>query len=159
MKSQSDKKLRPKGKRNAYMFFNMNMRDTVKNELGEHASGKQVTEEVSLRFKSLTADEKSKYIEMAEKDKLRFIKQQESYELKGFWVDDSTDEQISEVKKKPIEKISSQLSNHPKFDVDMGGLKRGNYKKNDKTKVEDSESDSDSCSCCFCTSRKRKSEI
>ena len=86
-------KLGPKGKRNTYMFFAMQNRVKVQEELEKKAKGekvfvKEVTRELSNRYKALSEKDMKKYKDMAEADKSRFLKQTIEYTKKGYWIDE-----------------------------------------------------------------------
>jgi len=103
---------RPKPKRNAYMFFALAMRDKIEEELQKKqhnlVTGKEVTTELSSRYKQLKISEIKKYLDLENKDRLRWEKQNEDFETKGFWIEKDDDN----------DKNNSNKSNkHDKFEV------------------------------------------
>jgi hypothetical protein len=102
----------PKGKRSAYAFHNMEVRDDIKSVFtakykGEDQfSGKQVTEEVGKRFKNLSEKEFKHYQKLADDDADRLERQTDEWEKKGYWMDG--DKKLYPTKKKMASKSKSK---------------------------------------------------
>ena len=93
--SKTEPRGRPKGKRNAYMFYSADVREEVRAALvarhrgvEENVTGKMVTAEVSKRYKNLSEKDFKHYQAMADKDSDRFEKQTQEMEKKGFWMEE-----------------------------------------------------------------------
>ncbi|KAL3911942.1 MAG: hypothetical protein SGARI_001398, partial [Bacillariaceae sp.] len=71
----------PKGAKSAYMFFNAENREKVKNENPDMSFG-DIGKAMGEKWKKIDADEKAKYEEMAKKDKERAKKQMAEYNAK-----------------------------------------------------------------------------
>lgn len=138
-KSNTKKKEGPKGKKNAYMFFSMENRDKIKQELldslndDEELTGKEITAEVSARYKALKEKEKEKYVLMADEDKARYEKQQEQWEKKGYWIDEETGEKMGIKKKK---KDDSDEESDDEDDKENKGKSNKNQDKKKDDKVD-----------------------
>ena len=99
---------KPKRGRSAYLFYAMDIRSSVKKELGEGTKPADVTKEIAARWKEIRDSEKktdktkfAKYTKMAEKDKERAAKEMATYEP-------PTDEEIMAAKPKRGRKPSPE---------------------------------------------------
>jgi len=72
---------KPKKPRSAYLFFSVEKRKELKKDMDPEKTGSEITKEITNEWKSMTEEEKSKYIEMADEDKLRYENEREDYDM------------------------------------------------------------------------------
>lgn len=82
----------PKRGLSAYMFFSQDIRSSVREEMPDISFG-EVGKVIGERWKALTSEERKKYQEMAEQDKVRYNEQKALYDKKAAETkQDDTDE-------------------------------------------------------------------
>ena len=70
----------PKKAMTAYIFFNKEMRQQVKESLGPTAKTTEIVRVIAEKWSNMTDEEKAPYVKMAEDDKVRYNREISNYE-------------------------------------------------------------------------------
>ena len=94
---------KPKRNKTAYIFYCMDMRDSVKEDMHDGAKSTEITSELGKRWKKLSDKKKEKYDKLAVADKKRYMTEMKNYEPPSESDSDSKKKKMKKSKKEEEE--------------------------------------------------------